>query len=113
MTVRATDSGNPSQSTDSTVTLFITRIPPPTFGGPYTINVREDTDVGTPVLTVVATPPATAPNANITYETSGQPPADYYFKVDPNTGVISVQNNLTSDDSTSYTVCIPTLYTNS
>lgn len=104
MTVRATDSGNPSKHTDTTVTFAIRRVPPPTFGGPYSISLREDTPVGTPRVTVSALPPSTAPNANITYVIVGKPPAPYYFKIDENTGLITVRNNLTTDDSLTYTV---------
>ena len=106
MTVRATDTGNPSKFTDATVNLIITRVPPPTFGGPYSITVREDTPVGTPQITVTATPPSTAPNANITYVVVGKPPAPYYFAVDENTGLITVRNKLTTDDSLTYTVSL-------
>lgn len=106
MKVRATDSGNPSKFTDVDVKFVVTRIPAPTFGGPYSINVREDTPVGTPQITVTATPPASAPNANITYVAIGKPPTPYFFGVDENTGLITIKNKLTTDDSLTYTVSI-------
>lgn len=52
--VEATDNGNPPRSSQTTVTLTIDRNTP-IFGGPYELNLAENTVTGTIIQTVLAT----------------------------------------------------------
>ena len=98
--VRATDSGNPSQTTDADVIINVQRISAPVFQGiPYSTNVREDALNGTNIFTVRTDVPVN----DVVYEIVGQPPAPYFFTIDTN-GNIRVARDLRDDKNMQYTV---------
>lgn len=106
MTVRATDTGRPPRVTDVNVVLSISRIVPPVFtSSPYTTTISENIGNGTSVLTVKANPGNTNTNpSDIVYEIIGNPPAPYYFSIDPIRGDIRVLRSIRFDTNTRYNV---------
>ncbi|KAK7482291.1 hypothetical protein BaRGS_00026419 [Batillaria attramentaria] len=105
MTVRVADSGRPTRTADVTATVIISQVNPPRFTPPTAppVSVEESRPIDRFVYDVNAN---IIPNpvGSIKYRLVGTGLGPYYFKIDENTGVISVKNNLTTSCDPTYTL---------
>ena len=96
LVVEATDRGDPPLSSTTAVEITVTDINDnaPVFSKPeYKTSIREDAIVGSSVLTVQATDSDEGNNGRVVYEiVSGND--DRKFQVDPNSGILTVSNDL-------------------
>lgn len=108
MTVTATDRGTPQQSDSATITINIvrnTQSPVFTNSGQYATTIDQNLNIGTSVFTVTATDGDTVTPYNvITYTAIGDGIATSYFSIDSNSGLITVRDTLTKDNSATYTL---------
>ena len=84
--IRTKDSGAPSLSFTSTVTVVITdvnEVPPAFQNTPYSTNVEETTAVGSSVYVVTAVD--NDHSNTVTYTVN---PSNTYFEIDPTTGIV-------------------------
>ncbi|KAG1664292.1 Cadherin-99C [Nymphon striatum] len=94
----------------ATCTVFINVLDrndmPPIFTGIHQpITITDNTRPGSTVTTVVATDgDATSPGNQIKYKISGRGKAPNYFKVDDDTGVITVKEYLRNEPDTQYEI---------
>lgn len=91
--VLALDSGSPSLTGTAEVTVTVNDVndnEPRFTGAPFFVNVSENTNISTPVLTVVATDADSNINAQIVYSLIGDVP----FDIEQTSGVIFVQEDL-------------------
>ena len=110
LTIRAQDGGNPARSDVSTVVITVNDINDnnPVFQrSTYAIDVREDVNVPSNVLTVLATDADedNSPNSAITYSIqSGN--TGGVFSLHTNIGVLSVTRTLDFESTPSYTLTV-------
>ncbi|XP_076860885.1 LOW QUALITY PROTEIN: cadherin EGF LAG seven-pass G-type receptor 1 [Brachyhypopomus gauderio] len=71
--------------------------------GNYQVLISEDKPVGSTVVVISATDEDTGENARITYSMEDNVPQ---FKIDPDSGAITLQMELDYEDQTSYTLAI-------
>nr|XP_018915731.1 PREDICTED: cadherin-related tumor suppressor [Bemisia tabaci] len=94
--VIAKDQGIPPQSSTATVSLNVLDVndnSPEFYPLLYVIRVKENTEVGTSILQVVATDKDEGENAVINYAIESG--SDGFFQIDPKTGNISLKAPLT------------------
>lgn len=79
---------------------------PPIFQNiPLPMRLQDAVPLGTIVTTIIASDAdGTAPANQIRYEISGRDKAPFYFMIDPNSGVISVKDDLRKEHESEYRV---------
>ncbi|XP_070182145.1 protocadherin Fat 1-like [Littorina saxatilis] len=101
--VRVTDSGRPARFAEIDVTIGITRVTVPSFSRTNnTVTVPESRGVDVFVYEAFAT----IPTGSIKYRLTGEGQGPYYFKINENTGRITVARNLRTGRDMSYTLLV-------
>ncbi|XP_076458561.1 protocadherin Fat 4-like [Babylonia areolata] len=102
LTVRASDQGIPTQSSEITVTIRIRREGNPAFSqSEYVVTLPEDTPLGTSIIQVTATDPLARA---LEYEITGDGLASTLFRLDVDTALITLAQSLRSDDANSFVI---------
>ena len=103
--VLARDSGSPSLTGMAEVTVTVDDVndnEPRFIGAPFFVNVSENTNISTPVLTVVATDADSSINGQVEYSLVGDVP----FGVELTSGVIFVQEDLDYETNQSFSFIV-------
>ncbi|XP_046579035.1 protocadherin Fat 4-like [Haliotis rubra] len=104
LTIRASDRGTPTQSSEVTVVIRIRREGTPFFQEPeYIVSLTENTAIDTVVIDLNATDPL---DNKLIYEINGDGMASTLFRVSPDTGLVSVAQPFKTDTQESYVIRI-------
>ena len=108
LTITAQDGGDPSHSASATVDIEVQDVldNPPMFNSTqYTIEVSENTDVGTALFTLNATTLDSPSIADIRYNIMSSS-EDFKFTVDSNTGVLTLHDNIDYEQREQYELSV-------
>ncbi|KAK3101524.1 hypothetical protein FSP39_004214, partial [Pinctada imbricata] len=101
LVVQAQDGASPASVATSTVAITVTGVNefPPTFAGPYTTNVPEDTAIGTTLYTVTATDIDSGSDGSLKYTLTSHTTV---FSIEEDTGKIVLINSLDRETLPAY-----------
>ena len=109
MTIVASDGGDPSRTSSAAVEVVVRDVvdnPPVFTSSEFSVDVLENTEIGTVVFTLNATILDSPEITEVSYHLQSTSPPDFRFSLDIHTGVITVHNDLDYEHERLYTLFI-------
>ncbi|WAQ96421.1 FAT4-like protein [Mya arenaria] len=108
--VSITDNGIPPRSSFNTASVEVNvirnTVAPFFVGTPYDTTIDYNANIGAQIFVATAQDNDIAPYNTITYDLIGDGDAIVFFRIDSNTGVVSLQQRITQESATQYRLTI-------